>query len=176
MVTQPEKRSRMDKSVFGWRALMKKDPEGTQARLDALIKNTYRTLMTRGQKGCSVYFVDAETRRYFESRMGIAEAELIPYSNALPLLDLQAVADAGYQELDGYFSDPDNFKWQRVVAFPKDRFKFRAEGDSMEPQILDGQLCIFRRDPGGSRNGKIVLCRIDGFAGDQPLAVHQTLP
>ncbi|HET9217938.1 MAG TPA: S24/S26 family peptidase [Terriglobia bacterium] len=41
----------------------------------------------------------------------------------------------------------------------------------MEPQIKNGQLCIFRRDPGGLRNGKIVLCRIDGFAGDQPVAL-----
>jgi hypothetical protein len=41
----------------------------------------------------------------------------------------------------------------------------------MEPLIRDGQLCIFRRDPGGSRNNKIVLCRIDGFAGDAPIAV-----
>ena len=41
----------------------------------------------------------------------------------------------------------------------------------MEPLIADGQRCIFRKDPGGSRNGKIVLCRIAGFAGDEPIAV-----
>ena len=41
----------------------------------------------------------------------------------------------------------------------------------MYPLIRNGQLCVFRHDPGGSRNGKIVLCRIDGFAGDAPLAV-----
>ena len=70
IVTRPEKRSRMDKSIAGWRAQSRKDPEGTAERLDAIIKNTYRTLMTRGQKGCYVTFVDAETRQYFESRMG----------------------------------------------------------------------------------------------------------
>jgi len=37
--------------------------------------------------------------------------------------------------------------------------------------LPDGSLCIFRRDPGGSRNGKIVLGRIEGFAGDAPFAV-----
>jgi SOS-response transcriptional repressor LexA len=41
----------------------------------------------------------------------------------------------------------------------------------MEPLIRDGQLCVFRRDPGGSRNGKIILCRIEGFAGEAPIAV-----
>ena len=57
------------------------------------------------------------------------------------------------------------------AAFSEDRFLVRAEGGSMEPTIKDGQLCLFRKDPGGSRNGKIVLCQIGGFAGDAPLAV-----
>lgn len=34
-----------------------------------LIKNTYRVLLTRGLKGCYVYFQDGETRDYFESRV-----------------------------------------------------------------------------------------------------------
>jgi len=32
-----------------------------------LVKNTYRVLLTRGMKGCYVYFMDKETRQYFES-------------------------------------------------------------------------------------------------------------
>lgn len=35
----------------------------------ARVKNTYRVLLTRGMKGCLVYFCDAETQRYWESRM-----------------------------------------------------------------------------------------------------------
>ncbi len=31
-----------------------------------LIKNTYRTLMTRGMKGCYIYCVDKETGEYFK--------------------------------------------------------------------------------------------------------------
>ena len=173
IVTQPDKRSSMDKSIHGWRALKKQDPKATDSRLDSIIKNTYRTLMTRGQKACFVYFVDEETRLYFESRIGLAAAELVPFSNSLPLLDVRAAADGSYRDLDGYFSSAKNIKWQRVSGgpFPKDRFLVRVEGDSMEPVIKDGQLCIFRRDPGGSRNGKIVLCRIGEFAGDDPVAV-----
>jgi len=41
----------------------------------------------------------------------------------------------------------------------------------MEPKIPDGSLCLFRKDPGGSRNGKIVLCRISGQSDDASLAV-----
>ncbi len=173
IVARPEKRSRMDKSIHGWRKLEAKNRRETAERIDAIIKNTYRTLMTRGQKGCHVYFVDAETRRYFESRMRLVAAEPMPFVNSLPLLCLRAAANASYTTLDGCFSDSESVTWHAMAGgpFPDDRFLVRAEGDSMEPLIRDGQLCMFRRDPGGSRNGKIVLCRVDGFAGDAPLAV-----
>ena len=35
---------------------------------DEIIKNTYRTLMTRGQKGCYVYSVDPETNEFLKQR------------------------------------------------------------------------------------------------------------
>lgn len=173
VITDPSKRAKTDKSIHGWKALAKKDPEGTRRRLDAIIKNTYRTLMTRGQKGCYVYFVDDETRRYFETKIRAKADELIEYNNALPLLDLRAAADSAYANLDGYFTEESSFKWVRVNDGPysKDRFLVRAEGDSMEPAIRNGDLCLFRKDPGGSRNGKIVLCRVDGFAGSAPIAL-----
>jgi len=34
-----------------------------------LVKNTYRVLLTRGMKGCYVYFMDKETESFFKSRM-----------------------------------------------------------------------------------------------------------
>jgi len=34
-----------------------------------LVKNTYRVLLTRGLKGCYVYFMDKETERFVKSRM-----------------------------------------------------------------------------------------------------------
>ena len=39
---------------------------------DRIIKNTYRTLMTRGQKGCYVFCVDRETNDYFRRFVGQA--------------------------------------------------------------------------------------------------------
>ena len=34
-----------------------------------LVKNTYRVLLTRGQKGCYVCFLDKDTENYFRSRI-----------------------------------------------------------------------------------------------------------
>lgn len=34
-----------------------------------LVKNTYRVLLSRGMKGCYVYFMDKDTERFFKSRM-----------------------------------------------------------------------------------------------------------
>lgn len=37
-----------------------------------LVKNTYRVLLTRGMKGCYVYFVDKDTERFFKSRIDMS--------------------------------------------------------------------------------------------------------
>ncbi len=71
VVTDPSKRARGDKSVFGWKKRSRENPIATAIQTDLIIKNTYRTLMTRGQKGCYVYFTDSETRDYFKSRLSI---------------------------------------------------------------------------------------------------------
>lgn len=61
----PEGRSRMDRSIRGWRSLAVRAPETTLGRVDRIIRNTYKTLMTRGMKGCYIYCVDGETQEYF---------------------------------------------------------------------------------------------------------------
>ncbi len=67
--TVPEERASTDKSIHGWKKMAEVDPEGTKKRLDAIIKNTYRALMTRGTKGCYVYFIDKEIEKYFRSQL-----------------------------------------------------------------------------------------------------------
>lgn len=66
LVTEPKARSRMDRSIRGWKTMMKSDPERTRERVDRIIRNTYRTLMTRGMKGCYIYCIDDETQRRFK--------------------------------------------------------------------------------------------------------------
>ena len=41
-----------------------------------------------------------------------------------------------------------------------------AKGDSMKPKIHDGDLCVFERYSGGSREGEIVLAQISGQDDD----------
>ncbi len=66
IITHPEERATTDRSISGWRKLIEQDKETTHMRLDSIIKNTYRTLMTRGQKGCYVYVVDESLRKHFD--------------------------------------------------------------------------------------------------------------
>lgn len=67
--THPDKRSRMDKSLHGYKKTLASDPEGARSKADAIIRNTYRTLMTRGMKGCYVYCTDPETAAHLRSRL-----------------------------------------------------------------------------------------------------------
>ncbi len=43
--------------------------ERTPEDFTKLVQNTYRVLLTRGMKGCFVYFMDANTRNFFKSRV-----------------------------------------------------------------------------------------------------------
>lgn len=73
--THPEKRSKQDQSIKGYKKAMKMDPAAGRAKADAIIRNTYRTLMTRGMKGCYVYCTDAQTAAYLRSRLAPAQGE-----------------------------------------------------------------------------------------------------
>lgn len=69
LTTEPEARSRMDRSIRGWKSMMKRSPHEARQRVDRIIRNTYKTLMTRGMKGCYVYICDDETREFIENRV-----------------------------------------------------------------------------------------------------------
>ena len=69
LVTSPRGRAKSDKSLNGYVGERKLNPEAADTKADELIRNTYRTLMSRGMKGCYVYFSDSEVKAYFESRL-----------------------------------------------------------------------------------------------------------
>lgn len=50
---------------------VKREKDGN--RFTELVKQTYRVLLTRGMKGCYLYFEDPATRRFFESRVDFDE-------------------------------------------------------------------------------------------------------
>jgi phage repressor protein C with HTH and peptisase S24 domain len=48
------------------------------------------------------------------------------------------------------------------LRLSEDQFVAHVVGDSMEPLIPAGSLCVFRKPRAGSRNGKIVLVQLEG--------------
>lgn len=68
VVTDYTKRAKTDNSLKGIKKLLKEDPERAEKLADEIIRNTYRTLMTRGQKGCFVYCTDTKLAEYLKER------------------------------------------------------------------------------------------------------------
>jgi DUF2075 family protein len=69
IVTDYSKRAKTDQSLRGIKKFAKKNPEEAQRRADEIIKNTYRTLLTRGQKGCFIYCTDPNLSAYLKKRL-----------------------------------------------------------------------------------------------------------
>ena len=65
VIANPAARAKTDKSLAGYKTLLKTHPVQARQKAEQIIKNTYRTLMTRGMKGCYIYCTDAETGEYF---------------------------------------------------------------------------------------------------------------
>jgi len=70
LITEPAARSSMDRSIRGWKSMMKADPDETKERIDRIIRNTYKTLMTRGMNGCYVYCTDSKLQNFLVDRCG----------------------------------------------------------------------------------------------------------
>ena len=132
-----------------------------------LILNTYKTLLTRGQKGCYVYCEDKALADYIR-QMLVEEpivAKEVPFEfevsdeakfvEFLPVYSIKAAC--------GYFGEGEDVSelgWIRADGIGKlnrNMYVVQASGHSMEPRIQDGDYCVFRANPAGSRQGKIVL-------------------
>lgn len=69
VVTDYSKRAKTDQSMKGIKGLAKENPEKASQVAEEIIKNTYRTLMTRGMKGCYVYCTDEKLADYLRMRL-----------------------------------------------------------------------------------------------------------
>ena len=69
VITDFTRRAKTDQSLKGIRSLYKKDPQQALQRSDEIIRNTYRTLLTRGMKGCYIYCTDEKLREYLKARL-----------------------------------------------------------------------------------------------------------
>lgn len=66
IVTDVLHRSNNDRSVFGIKKMLKEKPDKAKVLADKIIRNTYRTLMTRGLKGCYIYCEDKNLANYIK--------------------------------------------------------------------------------------------------------------
>lgn len=67
VVTDLFKRAKSDQSLKGLKGLAKKGSPKAIKEADEIIRNTYRTLMTRGMKGCYVFCTDKALANYLKS-------------------------------------------------------------------------------------------------------------
>lgn len=70
LITDFTRRAKTDSSLKGIKKIAKQDPEKAQKIADEIIKNTYRTLMTRGMKGCYIYCCDEQLALYLKQALG----------------------------------------------------------------------------------------------------------
>ena len=147
-----------------------------------LVKNTYRILLSRGLKGCYVYFMDKDTERFIKSRMeSVLELEdkaqyknevlspekeklplkvlpfkkVKPFENCVPLYDLK-IAASGFSE-EQQVKDCEWVELPDIFRPNRNLFVAQVVGESMNRRIPNGSWCLFSFNPIGSRKGKVVL-------------------
>ncbi|MCS6292534.1 MAG: DUF2075 domain-containing protein [Nitrospira sp.] len=201
-VTDATERAKTDASIKGYRSLLKEDPIAAKKKADVIIKSTYRTLMTRGMKGCYVFCTDNETNVWFKQLMGRDEkayqensvvgqqtiggtaepasgrfngltlrflptSQVQPFINSVPLYDLEIAAGlfSEVQSVNQFPQTGDHanigqYHWVELpdsFRIKSGQFVARVIGESMNKRIPNGAWCLFTLNPGGTRQGKVVL-------------------
>ena len=149
VVTDVTKRSRMDSSVKGIK--VGRTPAQAAQLAEELIKNTYRTLLTRGMKGCYVYFCDKPLENYFRQQLELPQEKAkvvslpepqgprierevnddVKYIDYLPLYTLKAACGKF-----GEWQQAEEEGWIKTEGMGKltsGMFIVQANGHSMEP-------------------------------------------
>jgi len=168
VLTDVSQRSKNDQSVKGFKKKFEVQREQAIQEADEIIKNTYRTLMTRGMKGCYIYCCDPALAEHIQTQLQPKQEivedivriepdvnEEVKYVDYLPLYSIRAAC--------GYFGEGetvDLLGWVRtqgIGRLNRNMYVVQAVGNSMMPIIHDSDFCVFRANPAGSRQGKIVL-------------------
>ena len=99
------------------------------------------------------------------------QSNVVPFRTHLPLYSLRAAA--------GKFLENDEIAQQDWLEAPEDlrlapeMFVARIAGQSMEPDIPDGSLCVFRHNVIGSRDGRLVLVEDRQGSGNNRYSVKR---
>ena len=154
IITDATKRDGRDRTIMGYKKLLKENPGHAGKVIDEIVKNTYRTLMTRGQKGCYLFCTDRETNEYFsnlidqtrqvreitleeqypELNLRILPAKDVkPYENSVPVYNLKVAAG----DFSQYQSSGD-FDWVELpehIRMSNEYFVAQVVGESMNRRI-----------------------------------------
>lgn len=113
-------------------------------------------------------FVNKIVQGAFLNRIGGSPSEKKSWeANAAKIVNLLELSEVLFEmrAACGYFGDGESIMpagWIQVSGLGRlnrNMFMVRASGKSMEPQIHDGDYCVFRANPAGSRLNKIVLAQ-----------------
>ncbi len=143
-----------------------------------LVKNTYRVLLSRGLKGCYVYFLNPDTEKFFRSRMDVRgtaglqarTAEVEPYMNSLPLVGLGDMQNLSQSDWRTRLETGWTGEFLRIAGGPflRNRYLVRMADASMEPLIPEGAICEFRVPHGESIENKVVLAGFKTYVKRTP--------
>ncbi len=127
----------------------------------------------------SIRVTDRETVtvRDFDKKLGELYREHVPsqvlrFRTHLPRYSLAVAAGP-------FLTNPEDVQAEEWLEAPpglhlaSDMFIARIQGKSMEPNIPDGSLCVFRRGVVGSRNGRLVLVRNSELADENQYTVKR---
>jgi len=137
---------------------------GAEAYLQSLEDSLSGTLRVSERQAVSVDAFSRVLDRLY--REHVEDTPVTQYATHLPLITLRAAAgglgDEMLSDIEDWVPAPEG---QRLAP---DLFVAHVEGRSMEPRIPDGSLNLFRLNPQGSRQGKILLVErfgvLDGSA------------
>ena len=81
VITDVTERAKTDQSIKGIQKMYQENPDKAEKLADEIIKNTYRTLLTRGQKGCYIYCEDKLLSEYLKRRVNRCNEIFYPIDN-----------------------------------------------------------------------------------------------
>ncbi len=140
-------------------------------KLKEYILNIYKTMMLRGIKGAYVFACNENLREYLRKHIPVykeiqkqkfeilSPEKVKPFENAVPIYDLEVAAGLFSGEQSVF---EDEIRWVKIEDFNlnKDLFVAKVVGESMNKRIKNGSYCLFKANPVGTRNGKVVLAKL----------------
>jgi DUF2075 family protein len=174
------KRASSDQTVKGLKKMRRNNPAEANRLGDLIVKNTYRTLMTRGMKGCFVYCADPELAEYLRSRIHdnvtesreevsshhsladsvidhqfrrVTKSDRLAGYSALPVIDLRRSVDNLRDESSIAAAAIDWISPPDWVTPRAGMFVAQATDGPLTPRVPEGTWCLFRLCAGYAASG-----------------------